>query len=99
MLRANGVTVTFSHTCDPALPVETHVFGLAAVLRAPPGRSLHALLRRPIAISRPREGLADLRLGQAELAANSAWRHTGLERGSNRIHLALGQCRRMTDLE
>jgi hypothetical protein len=37
-------------------------------------------------------------LGQAELPANSAGRHTGLERGSNRIPLALGQCLRLTDL-
>jgi len=46
---------------------------------------------------RDREGLADLLLGQAELAANSAWRHTGLERRSDRIHLARGQCRCLTD--
>jgi hypothetical protein len=38
-----------------------------------------------------------LLLGQAELAANSAWRHTGLERRSDRIHLARGQCRCLTD--
>ena len=46
---------------------------------------------------RYREGLAHLRLGQAELPPNSAWRHTGLERGLDRVHLAPGQCRCLTD--
>ena len=44
-----------------------------------------------------REGLAHLRLGQAELPPNLAWRHTGLERGSDRIHLAPSQCRCLID--